>query len=92
MLFKQGLDDAINDETMPLPNKQFKKVVKKLDGQVRSQLRSGLAELLTFEEVLYECERYEQRIDMLVEDKRVQNYSQGYFFSIGRLKQLSAKH
>ena len=48
MLFKQGLDDAINDETMPLPNKQFKKVVKKLDGQVRSQLRSGLAEFLTF--------------------------------------------
>ena len=60
---------------MPLPNKQFKKIVKKLDAKVRSQLRLGLAELLTFEEVLYECERFEQRIEMLVEEKRVQNYS-----------------
>ena len=60
---------------MPLQNKQFKKIVKKLDAKVRLQLRLGLAELLTFEEVLYECERFEQRIEMLVEDKRVQNYS-----------------
>jgi hypothetical protein len=52
-VFKQGLDDAINDETMPLQNKQFKKIVKKLDVKVRSELRLGLAELLTFEEVLY---------------------------------------
>ncbi len=74
-LFKQELDDAIDDETMPLPNKQFKKIVKKLDAKVRSQLRLGLAELLTFEEVLYECERFEQRIEMLIEEKRVQNYS-----------------
>jgi len=60
---------------MPLRNMQFKKIVKKLDSKVRSELRLGLAELLTFEEVLYECERFEQRIEMLIEEKRVQNYS-----------------
>jgi hypothetical protein len=71
---------------MPLPCRQFKKIVKRLEGQTRSKLRSGLAEILTFEEVLYECERFEQRIEMLIEEKRVQNYSQGYFFSVGLLK------
>lgn len=86
------MDDAVNDETMPLPCKQFKKIIKGLENKSRSQLRVGLAELLTFEEVLYECERFEQRIEMLIEEKRVQNYSQGFFFSVGLLKQLAAKY
>lgn len=73
---------------MPVSQKSFDKIVSKLHLKTRQVLRTGLSELLKFDEVLYECERFEQRVDILVEEKRSQNYSQGYYFSIGLLKQL----
>lgn len=55
---------------MPVSDKQFNKLVSKLTKSTRKDLRLGLSELLRFDEVLYECERFEQRIDILVEEKR----------------------
>ena len=54
---------------MPIGVKQFKKIVKRLENQARTNLRYGLSELLKFEEVLFECEKLEQRIALLVDER-----------------------
>jgi len=69
--FKQALENEINDETMPLSDKQFKKIVKRISRETGKKLRYGLCEILKFEEVLYECERFNQRVDCLVEEKKI---------------------
>lgn len=52
--FKNQLDSCLNDETMPVSDKAFKKAVSKGMAVARNNLRRGLSEILKFDEVLYE--------------------------------------
>lgn len=52
------------------------------------RLRKDLADIATFEEVMNETEKIEERMRQLFDLKRQENYSQGYYFAIGLLKQL----
>ena len=51
---------------MPLPAKKFNKIIKKIEMECKAMLRGGLAEFLQFDEVMYESDKFEQRITSLV--------------------------
>ena len=51
---------------MPLPDKKFNKIIKKIEMESKAMLRGGLAEFLQFDEVMYESDKFEQRITSLV--------------------------
>ena len=76
---------------MPLSDKAMKKINKRLDEKYRARLRRDLAEITTFDEVMLETEKLEERMRQNFEAKRQENYSQGYFFTVGLLKQLYAQ-
>jgi hypothetical protein len=56
---KQTLESQINEETMPLADKHFAKIVKGACREARLKLRHGLSELLKFDELQSECERFD---------------------------------
>ena len=65
-LFQSLLEKEINEDTMPLPAKKFNKIIKKIEMESKAMLRGGLAEFLQFDEVMYESDKFEQRITSLV--------------------------
>ena len=90
--FEEELDSLVNDQTMPLPDKTINKIFKKLEAKYKDQLRQNLAEIATFDEVMHENDKIEERMRQRFEAKRSTNYSQGYYFSLGLLKQLYKHH
>jgi len=55
---------------MPLADKTINKLNKKLQEKYRSRLRKDLAEIATFEEVMHETEKMEERMRQLFDTKK----------------------
>jgi len=47
-----------------------------------------MAEIATFDEVMEETDKIDERMRQYFDLKRSENYSQGYYFTLGLLKQL----
>lgn len=73
---------------MPLSEKVLNKTFRKLESKYKDVLRQNLAEIATFDDVMFENDKIEERMKLKFETKRCENYSQSYFFSLGLLKQL----
>lgn len=73
---------------MPLSEKNLTKTFKRLETKFKGILRENLSEIATFDEVMFENDKIEERMKQKFEAKRAENYSQGYYFSLGLLKQL----
>ena len=55
-------------------------------------LKTSLSEIATFQEVLTQSDQLESKMKDIFEQKRQENYSAGYFFSVGLLQQLKEKY
>ena len=73
---------------MPLAENRLTKIFKKLECRYKGILRNNLAEIATFEEIMFEADKMEDRMRQFFDTKRNENYSQGYYFTLGLLKQL----
>lgn len=60
-----------------------------MEEQYRARLRQDLAEISTFDEVMQETEKIEERMRQLFEMKTQENYSLGYYLAVRILKQLA---
>jgi len=60
-----------------------------LEEKYRARLRQDLAEISTFDEVMQETEKIEERMRQLFEVKTQENYSLGYYLAVRILKQLA---
>ena len=89
--FEDELNSQVNIETMPLAEKALNKVCKKLEAKYKARLRHDLAEIATFDEVMFETDKIEERMRHYFEAKRNENYSQAYYFSVGLLKLIYAE-
>ena len=49
-------------------------------------LKTSLSEIATFREVLTQSDQLESKMKDIFEQKRNENYSAGYFFSVGLLQ------
>ena len=76
---------------MPLAEKSLNKICKKLEAKYKARLRHDLAEIATFDEVMFETDKIDERMRHYFEAKRNENYSQAYYFSVGLLKLLYAE-
>ena len=75
---------------MPLADQALNKACKKLEKKYRARLRRELAEIATFDEVMAETDKIDERMRHIFEVKRNENYSQAYYFSVGLMKLLHA--
>ena len=73
---------------MPLSDKSLGKIKKTLEEKYKARLRKNMAEIATFDEVMFETDKIDEKMRQYFEAKRLQNYSQGYYFAVGLLKQL----
>ncbi len=73
---------------MPLSDKSLGKIKKTLEEKYKARLRKDMAEIATFDEVMFETDKIDEKMRQYFETKRLQNYSQGYYFAVGLLKQL----
>lgn len=60
-----------------------------MEEKYRARLRQDLAEISTFDEVMQETEKIEERMRQLFEVKTQENYSLGYYLAVRILKQLA---
>ena len=86
--FEAELCQSVNDLTMPLSEMALLKIKNQLQDKYRTRLRKDLAEIATFDEVVHETEKIEERMRQIFDQKRQVNYSQGYYIAVGHLKQL----
>ena len=73
--FEIELNEQVNEQTMPLSEKQLNKIFRKLEEKFRARLRKDLAEIATFDEVMFETDKIDERIRQHFEAKRQENYS-----------------
>ena len=64
--FCSQLDAQINEETLPLPEKHFEKICKELKKTTIRTLKGTLAEILPFEDVVEEMDRFEEKLDTII--------------------------
>jgi len=89
--FEDELNSQVNLESMPLADKVLDKTFKKLEAKYKARLKHNLAEIATFDEVMVESDKIDERMRQFFEVKRKENYSQAYYFSVGLLKLLYAQ-
>ena len=89
--FEDELNSQVNLESMPLADKALNKACKKLELKYKARLRHDLAEIATFDEVMAESDKIDERMRQMFEVKRNENYSQAYYFSVGLMKLLYAE-
>jgi hypothetical protein len=73
---------------MPLSEKTLTKTFRKLECKYKANLRQNMAEIATFDEVMEETDKIDERMRQYFDSKCSDNYSQGYYFTLGLLKQL----
>ena len=71
---------------MPIAEKKLEKIFYRLEAECKENLRKGLSEFLSFEEVLEMSDIFERNISLRKEERLKENYSQGYYFSTGLIK------
>lgn len=76
---------------MPLAEKVLNKKCKKLEQKYKARLRQDLAEIASFDEVMFETDKIDERMRQYFDAKSKENYSQGYYFSVGLLKLLNGQ-
>ena len=86
--FELELNSKVNEQTMPLSEKILAKTFKKLECKYKAILRKNLAEIATFEEIMIEADKMDERMRQFFDSKHNENYSQGYYLTLGLLKQL----
>ena len=73
---------------MPLATVKLDKIFKKATVKYKTMLKTSLSEIATFDEVLVQSDLFEHKIKDFYEEKRKENYSAGYFFTVLLLQQL----
>ena len=68
--FEIELNELVNEQTMPLSDKSLGKIQKNLEEKARAKLRQDMAEIATFEEVMFETDKIEDKIRSHFEIKR----------------------
>lgn len=68
--FEIELNELVNEQTMPLSDKSLGKIQKNLEEKARAKLRKDMAEIATFEEVMFETDKIEDKIRSHFEIKR----------------------
>ena len=63
------LNGLLNEDTMPVSDKQLKKYAKKMQTQYRNELRSSLSEICSFDEVMEHANRLEEKMKASIEEK-----------------------
>ena len=86
--FQDELNEQLGVEVLPVSEKEMNKKFKKLELKYKAKLRQDLAEIATFDEVMFETDKIDERMRQNFELKRKENYSQGYYFAVGLLKLL----
>lgn len=90
--FQNDINDQVCEETMPLGTVQLEKIFKKANVKYKTMLKTSMSEIATFEEVLLQADLLEHKMKDMFETKRQENYSAGYFFTVGLLQQLKEQY
>ncbi len=87
-LLKIQFDEKLNEDTLPLSQKDFDKIVNRLVKAARYRIEKELASILSFKEIVSEMDKFKLRAKDLVQHKYQQNYSASYHFSKGLIQNL----
>ena len=63
--FELEVNQLINEETMPMSQKALRKIFKKLEQKYKSELRHSIAEITTFDEVMFETDKIEEKMKQI---------------------------
>ena len=64
---------------------QLEKIFKKAELKFKGMLKTSMSEIATFQEVMSQSDQLEHKMKDMFETKRNENYSAGYFFTVGIL-------
>eukprot|EP00347_Sterkiella_histriomuscorum_P019605 403340994 len=86
--FCHQIEESISEECMPFTKETFQKIVKKLTKENKTALSKQLSQILNFQEILKEQQKFKERILDVVERKYQQNYSASYHYASGLINKL----
>ena len=90
--FQAEVCEQTNPDSLPLASVKLDKIFKKATVKYKTELKMSLSEIATFDEVLVQSDLFEHKIKDFYEEKRKENYSAGYFFTVGLLQQLKDQY
>lgn len=86
--FRDEVDAAMTEESLPMSQKEFSKIERRLRDKYQLQFQRQLASILSFADILKETDKFKEKIREHMTVKQQQNYSASYHFSKGLLSSL----